>query len=716
VNKILEILNSNIGDLYGVGPYGKKLLKEICAGERLIDLLLYLPKNYKKRIVASKFSDIKENETIIFECEILKTDFKSKINKIFVESFGQIIEIVYFRGNTEYISKLYKIGDKKILCGKIGRSEYSFNFQITHPDYVLPVSQASKISQIPSIETIYTLPKGLNNKMFCSYVEQIFAKLSNAKLEEWINDEILLKHHWLGFLESLKLLHCPSETNTKEELAKAKERIIFDEFLASQIVLKKLKLSYKSSESRQICGSGMYRDKILQNLNFELTDDQKDALNQIYEDQKSSSKMVRMVQGDVGSGKTIVALLAILNAVEFGFQAVLMVPTEILAQQHFESISNLLEKAGLDELKESLFLLCSTSKKKKDLFKKIESGEAKILIGTHALFQESVKFDQIGLIVIDEQHRFGVNHRQMLSDKDSKADLLFMSATPIPRSLSLVRYGYMDHSLIVQKPSNRLPVITSMIPSPQLDEIIDKIQAFLDRNERVYWICPLIEESLKMDYIAIEKRAQILQEKFGDSLAVIHGRMKDSEIDEIMKNFAGESNENDDKIDQTNKIQKKILLSTTLIEVGVNVPLATLIVIEDAQKFGLSQLHQLRGRVGRGEKQSFCILIYNIKNTTINGRARLNALKKSNDGFFIAEQDLKIRGSGEFAGRKQSGYDNYKIANIQENLDLLREAGIFASKILEIHKENENNEVKLPEPFKNLINIFNIGEIDQGGF
>ncbi len=711
MNKVLEILNSKLEDLYGVGPYAKKLLKDVSQGDRFIDLLLYLPKSYKKRIFASKFSDIKDGETVIFECEIIKTDFK-KINKIFVEVFGRIIEIVYFRGNAEYIQRLYRVGDKKIICGKISSSEYSDNFQVNHPDYVVASSSSTNVNvdSIPKIESIYTLPKGLSSNMLCNYMKQIFDKITDLPLEEWINDDILIHHNWLGFIESLKLLHNPLETTSNEELKKAKDRIIFDEFLASQIVLKKLKLSYKSLDSRSIEGDGRYRNEILKKLNFELTNDQKDALTQIYSDQKSNSKMVRMIQGDVGSGKTIVALMAMLNSVECGFQAVIMVPTEILAQQHFESISHLLEKSELHDLKKSLLLLSSTSKKKKDLFKKIESGEAQIIIGTHALFQEKVKFKEIGLIVIDEQHRFGVNHRQMLSDKDSKADIIFMSATPIPRSLSLVQYGYMDHSLIVQKPSNRLPVITSMIPSSQLDEVIEKINDFLSRDERVYWICPLIEESLKMDYIAIEKRALILQEKFGEQLAVIHGRMKDSEIDEIMKNFAGMTNE------EGGKIQKRILLSTTLIEVGVNVPSATLIVIEDAQKFGLSQLHQLRGRVGRGDKQSFCILIYNIKNTTINGRARLNALKKSNDGFFIAEQDLKIRGSGEFVGRKQSGYDNYKIANIQENLDLLKSAGIFATKMMEIHSDSENGEVELPEPFENLIRIFNVSEIDRGGF
>ena len=491
MSKILEILNSNLADLYGVGPYARKLLKDMCQGERWVDLLLYLPKSYKKRIFASKFSDIVEGETVIFECEVIKADFKNKINKIFVEVFGNIIEIVYFRGNTDYIQRLYKIGDKKILCGKVGASEYSANFQISHPDYVLPSSSTSDLEKIPKIEAIYTLPKGLNNKMFCDYIKQIFDKISNLKLEEWINDEILLNHRWHGFFKSLQLLHNPSELTTKEELKIAKDRIIFDEFLASQIVLKKLKLSYKSLDSRSIKGDMRYREKILKNLNFELTNDQKDALNQIYEDQKENSKMVRMIQGDVGSGKTIVALMAMLNAIECGFQSVIMVPTEILAQQHLESMIDLLEKSDLNELKNSLLLLSSTSKKKKELFKKIESGEAKIIIGTHALFQESVKFNQIGLIVIDEQHRFGVNHRQMLSDKDSKADLLFMSATPIPRSLSLVQYGYMDHSLIVQKPSNRLPVITSMIPSSQLDEIIEKISDFLI-------ICKLLK--LKTDH------------------------------------------------------------------------------------------------------------------------------------------------------------------------------------------------------------------------
>ncbi len=699
MSKILQTLNSNIEILDGIGPYGKKLLKDTCNGDRLIDLLLYLPKSYNQRKFITNFYNIENNDVVIFEGEILKVEFKT-ISKIIVESNRQIIEIVYFRNMKSYLEKIYRVGETKVFSGKITRNGYSGNFQMSHPDYVL---DKSKLNSIPKIETNYTLPKGLNNKMISGYINQIFDKINSHKneIEEWIDEEILQKYNWKSFFESLKVLHLPNENTEKNEIIKAKNRIIFDEFFASQLVLKKLKLSFKSLESRSISGDGRYRNKILENLGFDLTNDQKTALHDIYEDQKSSTKMIRMVQGDVGSGKTIVALMAMMNSVECGFQAALMVPTEILAQQHFESISNLLKKSDINL---EILLLTSTSKKKKQLLEKISSGEAQIIIGTHALFQNTVQFHQLGLVVIDEQHRFGVGHRQMLSDKDSKADLLFMSATPIPRSLSLVNYGYMDHSLIIEKPSNRLPVITSVVPSTQLDEIIDKIDNFLSRDERVYWICPLIEESLKLDYIAIEKREKILSEKFGDQLASIHGRMKDSEIDKIMKNFADETDEIDGIL-----CKKKILLATTLIEVGVNVPKATLIVIEDAQKFGLSQLHQLRGRVGRSNLQSFCILIYNVKGLTISGKARLNALKKSTDGFFIAEQDLKIRGSGEFAGHKQSGYDNYRTANINEDGALLREASQEAGKIFTASND-------LPEKFQTLIKIFNIDDIDSGGF
>jgi ATP-dependent DNA helicase RecG len=711
----IGLLSNDISTLNGAGQFISKALKKLC-GSRLIDLLLYLPKSYNKRKLIKSLKDAIEDQTVILKCKIVSYEFKtSGLSKIIAEFDGvDSIEIVYFKANKQYLENVYKIGETRFISGKINKS--GFKWQIIHPDYV---ARDNQIQQIPELEPIYGLTKGLSNKMIANFVNQIFAQITSTKyaIPEWLDVELIKEKNWPSFLEALKIIHKPNQIESKE-LIKARERLTFDELFANQIGLKLLKISYKSYKGRIVNGDGSIRNQIINGLDFELTKDQKIALKEIYEDQKSKLKMIRMIQGDVGSGKTIVALLAMANSIECGLQAILMVPTEILAQQHFESIAKILSKANL-EIK--IGLLTSSSKKKNKLIGDIKNNQYQIIIGTHALFQEKVQFSEVGLIVIDEQHRFGVNHRMMLSSKDNAADLLFMSATPIPRSLSMIQYGYMDNSLIVEKPKNRLPIQTSIVSSNQLIDVVNKVNEFIAKGEKIYWICPLIEESLKLEYAAIEKRAILLKQHFNENLAIIHGRMKDKEIDLVMKMFSGkqfdkslilEKSEHKNPIDEINYHgveNKNVLLSTTLVEVGVNVPEATLIVIEDAQKFGLSQLHQLRGRVGRSNIQSYCILIYNSQNITRTGRARLQALKESNDGFYIAEQDLKIRGGGELSGTKQSGYYTYRVANVIEDIDALREASSVANTIV----KKSSTFSSLPDAIKFAMTIFNVNDSDQ---
>ena len=722
----------DISKITSLTPFHHKLLKDFC-GKRLIDLLLHLPRGYLKRKVITKISEVEEGETFILQGIVTDSNIRNNgLSKITIEFGGfDSLDVIYFRGNKGYLETIYRLNSTKILCGKITKNGYKW--QMVHPEFVL---SENRLDEIPQKEAIYDLTKGITNQFLSKLVSQTFKDTKIIRFPEWLDPKITQDRNFPSFFDALKTLH-QSDNKTEIEMQKARERLSFDELLANQIGLKLLKMFYKTDSGRVVKGDGSIRDIVLQKLSFELTNDQKIALKDIYRDQSSKLKMVRMLQGDVGSGKTIVALLSMLNAIEAGFQTVLMVPTEILAQQHFESVSSIIEKSAIDI---KVTLLTGTSKKKKQLLEAISRNEFQIIIGTHAIFQEKVKLSNIGLIVIDEQHRFGVNHRAALSSKDEDADLLFMSATPIPRSLSLVQYGYMDQSLIVEKPKNRLPIITNVVSNFQIDVVISKIDDFISRDEKIYWICPLIEESLKIDIIAIENREKLLRQKFGDKLGVIHGRMKDKEINEVMEIFAGRTKKKEDDVlkstknyiqssivevitgkpDDVFKEEKEkklsdridILLSTTLIEVGVNVPNATLIVIEDAQRFGLSQLHQLRGRVGRSNLQSYCTLIYNPKSTTATGRQRLQALRNSNDGFYISEQDLKIRGGGELTGLRQSGFGTYKIADPQENVALLSEISELATEIAEKSTSFEN----LKPAYQELLKIFNVQEINSGGF
>jgi ATP-dependent DNA helicase RecG len=459
-------------------------------------------------------------------------------------------------------------------------------------------------------------------------------------------------------------LHCP-ETHADLSLATPeRERLAYDELLANQLALSLVRKHMKRKAGRALAGRGEMRARIIKALPYSLTSSQQSALAEILRDMAAPERMLRLLQGDVGSGKTVVALLALATAIESGTQGALMVPTEILARQHFATLGPLCETAGL-----RLGLLTGREKgrTRSDLFAALSTGEIDILIGTHALFQDDVEFHDLGLVVIDEQHRFGVHQRLALQAKAQNADLLVMTATPIPRTLALTVYGDMDVSKLTEKPAGRQPVDTRVMPSERMDEVIEGLRRLLDAGGRAYWICPLVEDSELVDLAAAEDRAKALAEAFPGRTGLIHGRMKGSEKDSAMARFkSGEI---------------ALLVSTTVVEVGVDVPEATVMVIENAERFGLAQLHQLRGRVGRGSGKSTCLLIYQGK-LGETARARLSIMRETEDGFRIAEEDLRLRGAGEMLGTRQAGLPVFRMADIVEHADLLAAARDDAGLIL----------------------------------
>jgi ATP-dependent DNA helicase RecG len=704
--------------------------------ERSIDPLLFIPYKYKPKKLIKSVSEITIDEQIIIEVKIINIEQEERFLRIIVEfdSIKNIIELIFFKYNIGFIKSIFKINEKIFISGKLSqlkKKNFFISksakkvFQMIHPEILKDFQNQSNQEENLNLyaSPIYHSSKNINNEIIRSLIFNAFIvfekdlKESKINFPEWLPSKLLEKFEWKNFFEAIKILHQFSPEYKKYDkhlILKANQRLMFDEFLVKNLINYFNKNNFKSEKGRSVQGDFSFRKKILENLEFKLTSDQKKVLEkEIYLDQASSLRMNRLLQGDVGSGKTLVAMLSILNSSECGFQSVLMCPTEILAKQHFEYFTKLFEKSEIlfsenqseNEIesqkskKIEIIFLSSSSKKKKKTLEKIENFKsnidlnspfAQIIIGTHAVFQEKVKFNQIGLIVIDEQHRFGVKARSDLLSKDENSDLLLMSATPIPRTLAMSEFGHLDLSSLKEKPAKRKKIITSVSNIFRISEIFEKIKDFIKRDEKIYWVCPLIEESLKLDLIAVEKRFELLKSEFGEEIiGIIHGRMKEAEINEIMNKFkSGE---------------KRILLATTVIEVGVDVKDATLIVIEEASRFGLSQLHQLRGRVGRGDLQSYCILLYDQGRISRQGLSRLKSLAQTEDGFEISELDLKIRGPGEFMGLKQSGIENFLFGHPSENEKIFEKSMDFLNLVINSCGDDQE---RIYKKFEDLLNIF----------
>ena len=646
-SKTLNFLVQNISSLSGVGEKTKKLLKKKKI-EKISDLLWNLPQGYTDRTNIQKLDNLEIGKITTIRVKVIKYNFpriRNLPNKVVCEDEKGKIDIVFFNSREGYVRKILPIESYVIISGKI--NYYNKKYQITNPAYVVPLNKEDYVNKIiPK----YSLTEGITEKIYRKLIDNVFKNIS--ELNEWHNKDILLKIGNVSWLDSILNIHKNNENHLQSNYYR---RLAYDEILANLLVLSQARIRVKKLKKTGKKFNEENNQKILENLSFVLTKNQKDILNEINYDLKSNYKMFRLLQGDVGSGKTIVSLLAASNVIRSNWQVAFMAPTEILAKQHYNLANKIFSSTNINI---SLLTGKSDYKEKKLIQKNLSCGKIDFLIGTHALFQKNILFKNLGLIIIDEQHKFGVKQRIELSNKGGKnCDILLMSATPIPRTLILAIYGDMDVSKLIEKPSNRKQIITLSKPEEKIYEVLKFIEEEIKSGNQIYWICPLIEESKKLDYAAAVKKYNQLSKKFFNKVGLIHGDLKKNEKDKVLNDF----------------LRKKIsiLISTTVIEVGIDFPNANVIVIENSNKFGLSQLHQLRGRVGRGTKQATCILLYK-KNLSENAKKRIKVLKSSNDGFFIAEEDMKLRGHGDILGYQQSGIKDFKLADPIHHADLFR--------------------------------------------
>tara|TARA_R110002072_G_scaffold27401_27_gene89109 strand:- start:1319 stop:3121 length:1803 start_codon:yes stop_codon:yes gene_type:complete len=566
--------------------------------------------------------------------------------------------LVFFNGREDYLRKTLPEGEVRVISGRLER--YRDEFQMTHPDHV---GTLAEIDAIKTVEPVYPMTAGLTPRPL---TRAIGAAVDMAPiLPEWNDGPWMAQKKWPGWQAALQAAHTPqSETDLLPD-APARERLAYDELLANQLALLIVRGRQRKRTGRAIVGDGRLRQRLEKNLPFRLTGSQQMALAEISADMKDKTRMLRLLQGDVGSGKTIVALMSMLAAVEQGAQAALMAPTEILARQHFATIAPLAEAIGVRVI---LITGRDKGKKREALVNELTTGEASIVIGTHALFQDDIHFKDLAFVVVDEQHRFGVHQRLALAEKGAAADILVMTATPIPRTLMMTAYGDLETSRLTDKPAGRKPIETRVLPLSRLEEVVDRLRGAIPGGARVYWVCPLVEDSEVVDLAAATERHAALAQRFGDRVGLVHGRLKPAEKDDVMTKFAAGDLD--------------ILVATTVIEVGVDVPEATIMVIEQAERFGLAQLHQLRGRVGRSQAKSTCLLLYG-EPLTDTARARLKVMRDTDDGFVIAEEDLRLRGAGEVLGTRQSGLPQFRMADLAVHADLIAVARDDAHIILQ---------------------------------
>ncbi len=632
--QILNPLFAEVTALKGVGPGLARPLERLGLN-RVVDVAFHLPTGFVDRIARDELMASDAGRTIAITLTPVDHRMSAGRGPIRVhatDAQGNYVSLVYFGGNSGWVKKLLPLGELRRVSGKL--ETYGQDLQIVHPDYVLPLEEAG---DQPMREAIYPLSEGITSRRLSQLAAQAIERAPG--LPEWIEPGLLARHGWPGWREALAAIHAdPSD-------AIARTRLGYDELFANQLALMLVRASNRARRGRALKGDARLRDML--KLPYQLTGAQRRSIGEIEGDMKQSQPMLRLLQGDVGSGKTLVAAMALLIAVEAGTQGAFLAPTEILARQHYETLRSLL--SGLP-VNVAVLTGRDKGRVREATLMGLADGSIDILIGTHAIFQEAVSYKDLGLVIVDEQHRFGVAQRMLLTGKGQHPPhLLAMTATPIPRTLTLAIYGEMDVSRLDEMPPGRQPIETRVVSEDRLPEVVDALGRHLSDGGQAYWVCPLVEESEKSDLAAAEDRADKLRARFGaDRVGLIHGRMKGQEKDAVMAAFASG--------------RTGVLVATTVIEVGVDVPNATLIVIEAADRFGLAQLHQLRGRVGRGTGKSNCLLIRG-NSLSETSRARLALMRETNDGFRIAEEDLRLRGSGELLGTRQSGDMRFRLAN-----------------------------------------------------
>ena len=641
-----DFIFNKVNNLKGVGPQLSKYLKKKRI-EKIKDVILNLPYSETDRSKIFKLNSLEVGKIQSIKVKVIKLNFpriRNLPNRINCEDETGKIDIVYFNSREGYLRKLFPVNNWVIISGKI--SYFNKKYQITNPDYVTSLDDEDYvIKNIPK----YNLTKGINEKKYRSISEQVINNL--PRIDDWIDINFIKKNKMIGWNEGIKKLHSSNEAKNLQ--SESFRRLVFDELCANFLTLSENRKRLKKAKTPKIF-SNQLSNQVIKKLPFKLTKSQIKVLNEIKSDLTSSYRMFRIIQGDVGSGKTIVSLLSILNVIESGYQCALMSPTEILSRQHYE----LFKKIFQNKIKVEFLTGKTEPTKRKDILKKIKIGEINCLIGTHALFQKKIEFKKLGLTVIDEQHKFGVRQRSELANKGGNdCDVLLMSATPIPRTMMMSLYGDMDISKINEKPAKRKKIITLSKPEKKINEIWPFIKKQIDNGNQVFWVCPLIEESSFLDYSSAKKKFELIDKKFPNKAGLIHGALEKEDRDQILKKFLNK--------------ELSILVSTTVIEVGIDFPDANLIIIENANKFGLAQLHQLRGRVGRGERQGNCILLFK-DGLSKNAIKRIKILKNSDDGFLIAEEDLKLRGFGDLIGYQQSGVKNFRFADPVFHEDLFK--------------------------------------------
>lgn len=664
---LLDPLFAPVTTLPGVGPKTAKALDKLLGdetrGARVVDLLFHLPAGGIDRRPSPTIIDAPIGGIATFSARVTEhrppPPGKGKAPyRILVEDETGDVTLVFFHADVRHLLQTLPIGAYRIVSGKLELWEGMR--QMVHPDRLLDPAQAATL---PTIEPVYGLTEGVGPRVMARIAAAAAEKC--PALPEWQDPAFLSRSGFAPFLESVQALHHPADLKAVEGDTVARRRVAYDELLASQVALALVRRQQKKSAGRATAGDGRLRHAIASALPFTLTDGQRKALADIHADMEKPERMLRLLQGDVGSGKTVVALMAMAAAAEAGRQSVLMAPTEILARQHAERLAPLAQKAGL-----KLALLTGREKGpgRARVLEGLAHGEIDIAVGTHALFQEGVAFRDLALAIVDEQHRFGVYQRLLLGSKGEAVDILVMTATPIPRTLSLTWFGDMDISILAEKPAGRQPIVTKAISSERHEEVVGAVGRAVDKGAQVYWVCPLVQESDTLDVAAAQERYDALREVFGDKVGLLHGQMPGRDKDAAMAAFV--------------EGRTRILVSTTVIEVGVDVPNASVMVIEHAERFGLAQLHQLRGRIGRGSAASTCLLLYKGPLGPV-AEARLTIMRETEDGFRIAEEDLRLRGEGEVLGTKQSGSPDWRIARPEIDGDLLAAARDDARLLIE---------------------------------
>ena len=690
---ILNPLFAPVTSLSGVGPkLGLALSKLLKGGDgsemaHVADLLFHMPTGIIDRRNRPKVMDAHEGALATLEVQVDRHEPPPKHNKrlpykVYVQDESGELGLTFFRGNAQWLAKQLPVGETRFVSGKV--EWYNGRATMVHPDHIVA---PENVDDLPLIEPVYPLTAGVSLKTISKAITA--ASRALPELPEWLDDSLLEQQRWPSVANALQQIHKPRDALDISVESISWRRLAYDELLAGQLALALVRSRMKKSAGRAWTGDGSKQKTILAALPFSPTGAQERSIREILTDMAQPDRMLRMLQGDVGAGKTLVALMAAAAAVEAGGQAAIMAPTEILARQHLATIKPLAEQAGM-----SAEILTGREKGKirEDIYARLAGGEIDIVLGTHALFQSGVEFNNLALGVVDEQHRFGVHQRLALAAKGGQADILVMTATPIPRTLVLTYFGDMDVSKLDERPAHRLPIKTNALPMERLDHLMARVGEAVSRGEKVYWICPLVEENDELPVTSVEARFESLQKLLGQNVGLVHGRMKPTEKDAAMLDF------------KEGRI--RVLVATTVIEVGVDVPDATIMVIEHAERFGLAQLHQLRGRVGRGDKPSSCLLLYKSPLGDV-AKARIKIMRETEDGFRIAEEDLKLRGEGEILGTRQSGQPGFNIARLEHHGDLLKTARDNARLIL--HQE-PNLEGKHGEALRVLLYLYSKDE------